>query len=161
MHYWRWSTHGSPTAEVWTPQEVCKVDGCDEPHNCKGYCLKHYTRWKRHGAADDKVHSFAPLIERLRRYVDASNPDACWEWTGYRNNRGYGKIDRAYAHRTSYEVHVGPIPDGMEVMHSCDNPPCINPRHLSLGTHLDNMRDMARKGRSRRGRRREAREARA
>lgn len=54
----------------------------------------------------------------------------------------------SYAHRWSFEYHVGPIPAGMWVMHSCDNPPCVNPAHLSVGTPRDNALDMHRKGRA-------------
>lgn len=74
----------------------------------------------------------------------------CWEWRGYRNG-GYGRIRVAgrsvLAHRVSYETWVGPIPAGMQVRHRCDNPPCINPAHLEVGTHLDNMHDMHERGR--------------
>jgi hypothetical protein len=61
-----------------------------------------------------------------------------------------GKIDGA--HRASYRLYLGEIPDGMFVMHSCDNPVCVNPSHLSLGTPMDNTRDMIRKGRDIEGR---------
>lgn len=82
-------------------------------------------------------------------------PD-CWEWTGYKNQHGYGRamttVARGIAklmavHRLSYEHHVGPIPDGKVVMHSCDNRACVNPAHLILGTQSDNLQDMRAKDR--------------
>lgn len=76
----------------------------------------------------------------------------CWIWIGACNGR-YGLLWRppgfSMAHRISYELHVGPVPDGMYVCHSCDVTLCVNPNHLFLGTQTDNMRDMMRKGRKR------------
>jgi len=76
----------------------------------------------------------------------------CWEWADARDTRNYGALryERVTlkAHRVAYELWVGAIPDGHGVLHSCDNPPCINPDHLSTGTHADNMRDMASRARS-------------
>ena len=81
-------------------------------------------------------------------------PSGCWEFTGWVNNTGYGMISKGtrseglvLCHRASYEIHIGPIPDGMYVMHKCDNPPCFNPDHLSVGTPKDNFKDMVNKGR--------------
>lgn len=79
----------------------------------------------------------------------------CWEWQDFKLPRGYGffgiKFDRQLAHRASYQLYKGPIGEGLEVMHSCDNPSCVNPNHLSLGTRTDNMRDAKKKGRTARG----------
>lgn len=77
----------------------------------------------------------------------------CWPWQASTDRRGYGRfgLDGAtpQAHRVAWELSNGPIPTGMWVLHRCDNPQCVNPAHLWLGTHEDNMRDMASKGRGR------------
>lgn len=75
--------------------------------------------------------------------------DDCWYYLGYKNPRhGYGRYNGISVHRLSYEIHKGPIGD-LLVCHKCDNPPCINPDHLFLGTVKDNFDDMRRKGRER------------
>jgi len=84
--------------------------------------------------------------------VNILGPDDCWEWTAAKQGQGYGQfhINRvaSLAHKISYELCNGPIHKGMFVLHDCDNRPCVNPKHLFLGTHLDNVRDMIDKGRS-------------
>lgn len=94
------------------------------------------------------------LGERLAAKL-ASEGD-CLVFTGHRNEHGYGVIRSddgrtMLAHRAAYAVLVGPIPPGMHVLHSCDNPPCCNPQHLRVGTHEDNMRDRDVRGRTLRG----------
>ncbi len=75
----------------------------------------------------------------------------CWIWTGRKTSQGYGRLGERYAniHRLSWQIHNGNIPDGLCVLHRCDNPPCVNPAHLFLGTYTDNARDMVSKGRNR------------
>ena len=94
--------------------------------------------------------------ERLLAACHIDAVTGCWVWTGCaRNPKGYACIivggKRDLAHRASYREHVGPIPDGLCVLHKCDNHKCINPDHLFLGTRGDNNRDRTRKGRSARG----------
>jgi hypothetical protein len=88
--------------------------------------------------------------------VKIGGKDDCWVWTGCKLPTGYGhyrktKSCQLYAHRTAFELTNGPIPDGLEVCHTCDNPPCCNPNHLWIGTHLDNVHDRDMKGRGRNG----------
>lgn len=77
----------------------------------------------------------------------------CWAWTGGCQSGGYGVLhtkDKTWlAHRFSWTFANGSIPEGMQVLHHCDNPPCVRPEHLFIGTQKDNLQDMARKGRGR------------
>lgn len=90
-----------------------------------------------------------PTIDNLLLHT-IRNGD-CLEWTRAKQTRGYGVLwdgKQKLAHRVMYELANGPIPDGLELMHSCDNPSCINLAHLSIGTHKENMYDRDKKGRS-------------
>lgn len=94
------------------------------------------------------------LEERFWKKVDRSGgPDACWTWTATRTRTGYGmfcvSLKMVSSHRVSYSLANGPIPDGLCVLHRCDNPPCVNPGHLWLGTQLQNIADRDSKGRQR------------
>lgn len=97
------------------------------------------------------------MKDRLMSHVVINDASGCWEWQGSKRG-GYGRIiigsrtdgtrKVVMAHRLSYEITYGEIPKGMEVCHSCDNRCCINPDHLFIGTHKDNMDDRDRKGRN-------------
>ena len=100
-----------------------------------------------------------PLEERFWARIPRVQSDKCWEWKGARFDPPWdygmiangtlpsGKPKMVGAHRISWELHNGPIPGGMRVCHTCDNPPCVNPAHLFLGTAKDNTQDMVKKGR--------------
>jgi hypothetical protein len=121
----------------------CPFTGRKRPNHTPRFCSRKCLYARR------------PLAERFWQYLKPGAPDACWEWSGSRDPHGYGRIQRGgrhgghvKAHRASYEMHHGPIPDGLVVRHKCDNPPCCNPAHLEVGTMRDNSRDMAARGRS-------------
>jgi HNH endonuclease len=102
-----------------------------------------------------KARAWMTTAERLWPRVGKPNSDGCREWNGGRGPQGYGviwlhvdhKSFKALTHRVAYELSHGPIPDGLFVLHRCDNPPCCNPEHLFLGTKQDNRDDCVRKGR--------------
>jgi hypothetical protein len=95
--------------------------------------------------------------ERFWPKVQVGGPDECWEWQAGKSH-GYGAFGiggrsggHTTAHRFSYELANGPVPEGMFVCHHCDNPPCVNPAHLYAGTSKDNVRDMVTRGRAKGG----------
>lgn len=98
------------------------------------------------------AHPAKTLADRF--WLNVCKGEGCWTWTGYCGAKGYGRTSNGsgrlvLAHRLSYELTTGSIPNGLNVLHRCDNPPCVRPDHLFLGTHVDNMEDRQRKGRTR------------
>lgn len=138
---------------------TCSVEGCARPVSVQqaAMCSLHYNRSRRGIplSAPFQFHAKGTPEERLYQRIRIV-PDGCWEWLGNRLPRGYGQISvkengrwtMRYAHRVSYEVHHGPIPEGLYVLHSCDNPPCVNPDHLRIGSAAENMAEMKERGRS-------------
>lgn len=120
-------------------RKVCKVDKCDRHVKGLGYCSKHYQRFKNHGD---------PLVNKRKKLIQFKiDENGCFNCTSHSSCRGgykrihVSKEKHILVHRFVYEQCFGEIPDGLIVRHKCDNPECINPEHLTLGTYKDNMRD--------------------
>lgn len=162
-HYQRFLRTGDPNKVLHVIQRstspICSIEDCESPTFTKGWCCMHYKRWT---ATGDPLVTRTPtrglsLEEAFRFYMPGDPPPAgvVWPWTGSVCAFGYGRFEklgvRLMAHRVSYEIFKGPIPDGMFVRHTLDIPNDVNPNNLILGTQADNMRDKVERGRQPRG----------
>lgn len=113
-----------------------------------GVCKRCGASFGSDGSRQKYCSPICTIRDRLSIFID---PTVCWPWPGARWRAGYGQIRADHrllkTHRLAYETFIGPVPDGLYVCHTCDNPPCCNPAHLFLGSHDDNMADMTSKGR--------------
>lgn len=139
---------------------VCKEDDCYKPLKAKGWCSMHYYRFTVHGdpSATLKVYGLdRSNVDAVKAYLDARSVDVggCRVWNTDNTSNRYGWVSSGNinqsAHSLSYEINVGSIPDGMNVLHRCDNGLCIRPEHLFLGSHAENMADKVAKGRQVKG----------
>lgn len=149
--------------------KICKVEGCGcEVYSSGGrwssrpfalstmYCRKHLRWLEQYGTLEPPKMAQGSIQFRFWKHVEKRGEDECWEWVGAKKNTksGYGSLwdneakKSRLVHRVSYEIAHGEIPAGKVVMHKCDNPKCVNPKHLMVGTGKQNVEDRARKGRS-------------
>lgn len=132
----------------------CKVDSCEKDSHTRGWCAAHYKRVARTGSADESnpLSGCAQTpVQRLESKSTFIPISGCRLWFGAAVPKGYGVMfyqgKQQYAHRVSWHLVNGQIPDGLQILHRCDVPACINPKHLFLGTQKENIQDMLVKGR--------------
>lgn len=147
----------------------CSVTGCNNKYRSIGFCSTHWKINKKYGTpiplcwCNEPVQTFAgnqsaskmckehTLLERFWENVDIKGEDDCWEWQGSKTPAGYGLFywndELKYTHRLSLEFKGEAIPPRWHACHKCDNPSCVNPNHLFIGTPRDNMLDKVSKGR--------------
>lgn len=139
--------------------KVCCIKECEKPVEALGLCINHWRLNRKYGspvATQSHSGQFRGLSAKDRFEKQVKKTAGCWMWVGGRDQDGYGIFKGEVAgvlfkraHRYSYALHTGDLLIDRQALHSCDNPSCVNPAHLSSGTNADNMRDKADKGRSR------------
>lgn len=134
---------------------LCSVQGCGDKHYCHGYCIKHYSRNKKHGNPLGGRMFDGEQIGFLKAHVDTVS-DACIDWPYSLNPTGYGRVKDGYVSRGAHRVmcrmaHGEPPTEEHHAAHSCHNRKCVNPRHLRWADANENVQDRVKAGRSARG----------
>lgn len=146
MHYNRWRRHGDPVAEPRKepkPKVPCSAVECGKWAHALGLCPMHYSRMRTYGSLECPA---MPSVEE-RFFAKVQKTEMCWLWQASTDGKGYGQmritsdgVERLMqAHRLSYELFVGPIPEGLVVDHICHVIKCVKPDHLRAVTHKQNM----------------------
>jgi HNH endonuclease len=132
--------------------KICSSEDCCRQVEARGLCSTHYMQQRRAGLIPVGARARGTVEERFFRHIKKT--DSCWIWQGRVKGKGYGSIGLGgagakdvLAHRVSYQIHKGGIPDGLIIMHKCDNPRCVNPDHLEAGTQSQNIKDAFARGR--------------
>jgi hypothetical protein len=125
------------------PVPKCSVESCDRDSHARGFCGKHYGRWRQYGDPTARPRtgrqgrtSVQWWSDKVRLPID---PCGCWLWTGRLDKDGYGVFSTGRAHRWSYVTFVGPIPEGKQLDHKCRVRNCVNPEHLEPVTLRENL----------------------
>ena len=136
---------------------TCFGIGCDQEHEARGFCKKHYGHWVAGWPFEFDRAALVSLEKRIRSRVIVSD-SGCWEWQGKRGGGGYGvvkvgcvpglKQGSQVVHRVMWQIANGYLKPSLLACHSCDNRPCCNPEHIFPGTAKDNYADMVAKGRN-------------
>lgn len=131
--------------------KLCSAPDCNDKFVAKGYCDRHYRHFKKHGKPIKTIRDSLE-IDRFYSKIKIDDTSECHEWTDALCPWGYGMFrpkgqKQVKAHRYSYALKHGAIPDGMYICHHCDNPKCVNVQHLFLGTALENNKDKIDKNR--------------
>jgi hypothetical protein len=135
---------------------LCRIKNCERISLHRKLCFTHNQRWKKGEPDYDRPivgkggAKKISALDRFEKFVDRT--PTCWGWNGFVDSLGRGhlyihEMGKIRAHRASYLLHIGEIPSHLVVCHTCDNPNCVNPDHLWLGTRKDNTQDMMNKGR--------------